>query len=985
MIRLYIENQEMDVTEGFSHQITYAVDDLNNLDSKSTAFSKTIVLPGTAKNNYLLGNIFEFSNSNYTGDGANVAYNFNASKSAKCRLEINGLQIIKGVLRLMEIVRDGDSIEYEVAIFGELGGFINSLSNKKLEDLDFGAYNHTYNISTIDNYWSDTSDYIFITGTDTTLINGSPNATVEFYQNLTDYLEVGEAIEIIRTSNNVSYGERSITSVTWDGTKTTVEVSANWSPTPTTSFATKVIVKNKKGFGVYYPLIDYGNYSTNKIDYKFKTFRPALHVFEYMDKIIKGSGYTWESKFFKSDFFKRLIIPHNESKLIALTSFLFRGNSIYAEYTDTTLSGGLYQINEKLPINEIFGDLFTTTDNLTHTYTGSSTTISISAQFNTRLYYNRSFSNIDYGDYTYTLEIYKNGSATGIKFQNSGFLSGAFLDYAEASIVANLSGNLAITTNDTIEIKINTTLNPVGTGTFKFTNYVEDSFVDYDSLYPVAAEIQYNGLVELSRCIPKNVLQKDFFASILKLFYLMVTEDKYKEKHLKIEPWTWFYNLNSTSYLDWSEKLDRSQPIKIKPMSEANARYYDIKFKQDSDYFNDFYRKRYVEGYGDVRFDNQLEFAKDAETTEVIFSSTPLVGYTGKDKIVPSIFKWDGKVAGTNEENVNSIIRIMQKKGIDEVNEWNVLNETTGVLATYSKYPYAGHFDDPDAPISDINFGATKELFFSLSAGALGNNLFNTFYSSYLAEITDKDSRLVTAKFKLNDTDIFNLDFGRFIYLDGVLYRLSKIVDYTPGEICTVELLRVIYTTYDNSVNASDNPEVTINGLIVRVKNLDTEYYRNGDPIPQITDNSEWENATEGAWCYYRNETPYGIEYGKLYNWFAVNDARGLAPEGYHVPTNTELTNLFTLNSNAYAWKESGITHWNTDNGTDLYGFKALGGGERETDGTFSNVKVKARFWTDTQYDDDLSYYAGIDNESASIVGNKIDKNCGFSVRIVKD
>jgi hypothetical protein len=67
MIRLFIEGQEADTTQGFSHQITYAVDDLNNLDSKATAFSKTIVLPGTAKNNALLGNIFEFSNSNFTG------------------------------------------------------------------------------------------------------------------------------------------------------------------------------------------------------------------------------------------------------------------------------------------------------------------------------------------------------------------------------------------------------------------------------------------------------------------------------------------------------------------------------------------------------------------------------------------------------------------------------------------------------------------------------------------------------------------------------------------------------------------------------------------------------------------------------------------------------------------------------------------------------------------------------------------------------
>lgn len=101
MTRLFIENNEVDLTQALSKQITYAVDDLQNLDSKATTFSKTIVLPGTARNNYLLGNIFEFNNSNFTSDvSPNVFYNFNASKSAVCRIEVDGLQIVKGIFRL---------------------------------------------------------------------------------------------------------------------------------------------------------------------------------------------------------------------------------------------------------------------------------------------------------------------------------------------------------------------------------------------------------------------------------------------------------------------------------------------------------------------------------------------------------------------------------------------------------------------------------------------------------------------------------------------------------------------------------------------------------------------------------------------------------------------------------------------------------------------------------------------------------------------
>ncbi|RYY08664.1 MAG: hypothetical protein EOO04_39670, partial [Chitinophagaceae bacterium] len=76
------------------------------------------------------------------------------------------------------------------------------------------------------------------------------------------------------------------------------------------------------------------------------------------------------------------------------------------------------------------------------------------------------------------------------------------------------------------------------------------------------------------------------------------------------------------------------------------------------------------------------------------------------------------------------------------------------------------------------------------------------------------------------------------------------------------------------------------------VKNLDVTTYRNGDPIPQVTDPNAWATARTGAWCYYDNDPSNGAIYGKLYNWYAVNDARGLAPAGWHVPSDAEWNTL---------------------------------------------------------------------------------------------
>jgi hypothetical protein len=697
MIRLFIEGQELDVNDGFTHQITYAVDDLNNIDSKSTAFSKTIVLPGTSNNNKLLGNIFEFGNANFTQDGApNVGYNFNASKSAKILVEINGLIILKGVLRLMEIVIDGENIEYEIALFGELGGFVSKLGNSKLENLDFSAYNHSYTGTNIVNSWN--------------TVNGS---------------------------------------------------------------------------GYYYPLIDYGKVSYQKQSFSYRAFRPALYVKEYMEKIINDAGFTYESNFFNTNFFKRLIIPNNDNGFLKKdsTNYVEGNNDTTDTYTNT---GGSDKIFTQA-FQDVGSLISFTRSNGVYTYTGTGGSVKITSLIK---YDNTQFNS--------PVRVYIIKESLGVKTTLATAIPNPDVtgELTFSAITEILSGDKLY-----IQIFIR---DPRGAGTTIFKVLADSTIVI--SKEPAGwVEYSLNNSIDVSTTIPSNILQKDFFASILKMFNLMVTEDKYKENHLIIEPWVDFYNLNSSTYLDWTQKMDRSEPIRVKPMSEINARFYDFKFKSDSDYYNEKYKKRFNEGYGDRKFDNQLDFAKETSSNEVIFSSTPLVNYPAVnfgDKIYPTIFKWDG-TSTLSEEQVGSNIRIMQVKKITDVIAWDILDapdednaNTISSGSGLTVYGYAGHLDDPDAPGADLNFGATKELYFNLATGALSNNMFNAYYSSYMAEITDKDSRLLTAKFKLTEKDIFNLDFGKFIWIDGVLYRLIKIYDYSEDELCKVDLLRVIYTTY---------------------------------------------------------------------------------------------------------------------------------------------------------------------------------------------
>jgi hypothetical protein len=777
MVRIFIENQELDVKDDFSHQITYAVDDLKNLDSKATAFSKTIVLPGTANNNKLLGNIFEFSNSNYNTAGDNVGYNFNAAKSAKARIEVNGLTIIKGVLRLLEIVIDNKTVEYEVAIFGELGGFFNKLGTSKLEDLDFSQYDHTYNVTNIKSSWTITKDFVRNnSGANTTFSSNYVKIVGYNFQNV----ESGDTINIYCASPTSNNGDYIVQSVYYDveNNTTYIYMTTNFPSNFTGILTVTITLKNKRGIGYYYPLIDYGNVSTNKKDYQYKAFKPAIFVKEIITKIINNAGYTFESNFFKSNFFTRLIIPNNQKDL---QSYKTRAFYCYDLNFPAAASTSFDLILNGYVLNSI-----TTSDNSTFTYTGSSATFDLSfiSTLNLKLF-NSLGKTVGF-----KFAIYKNGS---LFYSDPDFVYRTFTyrnsttDIADIAI--NLQKQISLNTNDTFQFKL------LIDSSKSLSAYSEATTITLDATKPVILTINYGDTISLNGVIPLNILQKDFFASILKMFNLMVVEDKYVDRKLIIEPWVDFYDLDRTTYLDWSNKIDRSNVIKIKPMSEINARYYQIKYKSDNDYYNELYKKKYNEGYGDVNFDNALEFAKDSSTTEVIFSATPLVGWSGEDKVVPAIMKWDGVTKGINEESVTSNIRIMQVKEVSGVTSWNILNGAT-TLASGTTYGYAGHLDNPDAPAADLNFGSTKELYFTLVAGALQNNLFNTYYSSYMAEITDKDSRLVTAKIKLTEQDIYNLDFGRFIFFDGVLYRLQRIVDYSAGDICTVELLRVIYTQY---------------------------------------------------------------------------------------------------------------------------------------------------------------------------------------------
>jgi uncharacterized protein (TIGR02145 family) len=186
-------------------------------------------------------------------------------------------------------------------------------------------------------------------------------------------------------------------------------------------------------------------------------------------------------------------------------------------------------------------------------------------------------------------------------------------------------------------------------------------------------------------------------------------------------------------------------------------------------------------------------------------------------------------------------------------------------------------------------------------------------------------------------------------------------------------------------------------------ENLKVKHYRNGDSIPEVRDSLEWVNLTSGAWCYFNNDPANGAVYGMLYNWYAVNDPRGLAPADWHIPGDEEwkTMEMYLGMSQSEAdksdWrgtdeggklKETDTIHWISPNtgATNSSGFTALPGGWRLYflyTGSFYNIKSTGEWWTSTENDTAGAWLRNLCNYHPDIYRISFGKTQGCSVRCV--
>jgi hypothetical protein len=772
VVEVRIEGRRLDVFEGFDFSFNYGVADIRNPEKRSTEYSKTIKCPATKNNDELFGNIYDVNiSNNYDANTTNISVNFNPNKKAEARVIADGVEVMAGVVQLRKIVQKGHAYTYEVVFIGKLVNIFSKIGDKQLS------------------------------GTD---------------ENGLRFLDFSEYDHELKYSNQVN----------------------SWAATI--------------GEGYVYPLIDWGDGSifttAGRRVYEVGDLRPAIYVKTLIDKIFDFAGFSYTSSFFNTTTFKRLIVPVTkklnlpqnqvEPRQFKAVKSLPQIMHRFQSQSPNTFG------NEQLFVNagQMAKLCFEDDNNLGFDNNNQYRILSQQSPFvpynynaqNNYIFVCQETLRHDTFKCSLDLEITKNyafgtgvyeGTVEIVRWVDA---SQTLEVVAETPFYWDISGAVGQTqtqtvyvegdtfseNNDQVYIRLNS--DPQADG-YKpdFRNAVSGTvWLDfrctggYFENEPITDELFEGDLVTLSDHLP-DVEMREFLTSVFNMFNLYVEADPNNENNLLIETRDTFYSQGVTK--DWTYKLARDRDITLEPLGVLTDREYIYTYSEDGDYYNERYQNNRRHAYGRSRIEIDNDFVQSSKEVEVVFSPSPLVNDSPSNRIIPAI--WDADIEeGAKPTDAN--IRIMYYGGLlPSTPSWKHRRRFPFADFDTSQYPYAGHWDNPLTPSLDINFGLPYELYYQANSytGTLqvtNANLYNIYHRNYINEVTDKDSKVMTAMFYLEPTDINKLDFRDQIVIDNSYWRLNKVMNYNPFKegLTKVELIKikepVTFQKSDRSLNA---------------------------------------------------------------------------------------------------------------------------------------------------------------------------------------
>ena len=798
MVEVRIEGRRLDVFEGFNFSLNYGIADIRSPEKRSTEYSKTIKCPATQNNDELLGHIYDINISNsHDANNDNISVNFNPNKKAEARVIADGVEVMAGVMQLRKILKRENAYTYEIVFIGKLLNIFSKLGDKQLNGIDDRGIN---------------------------------------FLNLSEY-------------NHILTRQAQVDS---------------WTATI--------------GEGYVYPLIDWGAWaeftSSGLRIHEVEDIRPAIYVKTFIDKIFEFANFTYTSSFFNTNTFKRLIVPIAKQELPVgqVTDRQFRavktlpqvmsrfpsispntwGNEQIFNFNTGEMPKLCFEddnnfgfdnnnqyklLSQEIPFipdsyNAINNYVFVCQQPFRHDTFQTSIDLQVTKNAAMSGVFEGTVEIVHWIDASQTIEVV---AASEFTFYLSGDIGNTYIS------TVNVQGDVFTEYNDQVYVRLNS--DPYGDG------YKPDFRNSASGLGNVALDVRciggffenvpnseqwYEGdLVELTNHLP-DVSMRDFLTSIFTMFNLFVEVDPNNENNLLIETRDDFYAAGGSK--DWTYKLSRDRDISLEPLGVLTDREYTYTYSEGGDFYNQRYQDSRGHAYGRSRIEVDNDFVQSTKEVEVIFSPSPLVNDNPSNRIIPKYFDADMD-EGIKPTDIN--IRILYYGGLIPSNPswkhrqkfpfWWEFDET--------EYPYAGHWDNPLTPTLDINFGLPYELYYQENGytGTLqvtNANLFNLYHRSYINEITDKDSKVMTALFYLEPTDINTLDFRDQIVIDNSYWRLNRVMNYNPFKegLTKVELIKI----QEPITFQKGSKSLSSGGFLghERLPNPSTEIKTNGNKYP---------------------------------------------------------------------------------------------------------------------------------------------------------
>jgi hypothetical protein len=841
VVEVRIEGYRLDVFEGFDFSFNYGIADIRNPEKRSTEYSKTIKCPATKNNDQLFGHIYDVNISNYyDANTTNISVNFNPNKKAEARVIADGVEVMAGVVQLRKIVQKGHAYTYEVVFIGKLLNIFSVLGDKELNGvdengdpfIDFSDLNHAYNYTNITDSWNFTEDYVYpLIDWAHSFDYNSQGQRIYRVKSFKPFLKLKSVVNRIFDFAGFTYNSNFFDSSLFD------RLIIGDAKDSKLSDAQVALRDAKVNIGGSYNMLDnlqpvlqgqYHIWDYQTIEYDGgNNFIPSSKIYlsNYQTIATVSSVVEYEITRVRQSFY------HSNSNASAVYRFDYLANGnvdVYNNDTGALINGN---VSRSQPIAALTGD--------------GQAGVQVGPLINPNLDYlvNVLRANESYRDQLISVNNWQFFFGFDLLYgqlqpvwshnarMNSNVLGYTFLNENPYSFPTQV--NIAETVYSTstasaegVEIfNSDWVYTEVYIPDSSFTaGYLKTVFADEFDVVPngyFQIETENEGILEHQeldfQSLVPDVEMSELLTSIFKMFNLYVEVDPNNERNLLIETRDTFYSQGGTK--DWTYKLARDKDVTLEPLGVLTDREYIYTYSEDGDYYNERYQNNRGHAYGRARIEVDNDFVQSSKEVDVIFSPSPLVNDSPSNRIIPAI--WDADIDdGVKPTDTN--IRILQWGGNLPSNpNWEFkhlppppLNVLNGLITTaITTYPYAGHWDNPISPTIDINFGLPLELYYQANGftGTLqvtNANLYNIYHRNYINEVTDKDSKVMTAMFYLEPTDINKLDFREQIVIDNAYWRLNKVMNYNPFKegLTKVELIKikeaVTFKKSDRSLNA---------------------------------------------------------------------------------------------------------------------------------------------------------------------------------------